>query len=520
MATWGVSHDYYLQNERDFWYMLEMSRYLERNDPVVPQGVDRFVANIVQSGFSIKPDTGVDWLDRWHTERFEAFADPNNRQNVDYCMEHSFRDIERLAVRRMVFDGDCAINPMADGRVQALEAHNIRTPIFGQGRKRHRNNRIFLGVEKNNAQQVVRYWTTPDESVLRTQRQPSVAAINAWDYDPITMRNEPNFIHLMNGKRFKQSRGLTALHAILNYAGMFGDVQFATLVKQQMASFIGLTHFIPTTAADGNYARPDYGTTICPYTGKVVPRGPELAPGAEFWPTYAGEEIRPFQANIPSNEFFEHSRLLLTMISLSLGMPLILFTLDATETNFSAWRGALDQAKLQFCLFQNQLSASLHAPLWRWKCRRFLRQDREFSRAYEIIGEDAMRVTWQCPGWPYIEPLKDAQADATEIGANLNSPRRVAARRQLNYDKIIEETVADRAKLIALALDAAEEVNRHPYILSHPDERVTWREISHPVMPDGLQMQVLDKNAQSSGERTEVPKGNPDRKQWYAGAAA
>jgi capsid protein len=158
---------------------------------------------------------------------------------------------------------------------------------------------------------------------------------------------------------------------------------------------------------------------------------------------------------------------------------------------------------MSFKEFQRQHSAKLHRPVMRWKIRRWLRQDKGLLRAFETLGEDLFKHSWQFPGWPYIEPLKDVQADAAEIAANLNSPRRVAARRKLDYDVIISETCADRAALIECALDKAAELNAHPYIVANEDEKVTWREISHPVMPDGLQMQILDKNAQSSDERAD-----------------
>lgn len=511
MPRHGVGADYHTRIETDWWYMLEFARHIERNDPVVPQGVSRFACNVVQDGYKFMPETGVDSADRLLEERWQSWASDDNRQGVDFAMNSTWNEIERLSVRRSVFDGDIGMNPTMDGRLQVLEAHRIRSPMLRVGSQIRRRRYVTHGVEKNRKDQVVRYWVTPDELTdqsplfgFSSQVRHAERGVMAWQFDSITGRNEPGFFHYYMPWRFNQSRGVTPLAPVLNTVGMHGDVQFAKLVQQQMASYVAFIHNVPMTVGE-NYSAPGYEEEYCPATGDLIKKSPDLSPGAEYWSQYPGETIQGFSANIPNQEFFSHAKMLLTFIALNLNMPLILFLLDATETNFSSWRGTVDMAKLQFKEFQRAHAARLHRPVYRWQLRRWLRQDSGLRRVYQVIGEDLFRHSWQFPGWPYVEPLKDVQADAAEIAANLNSPRRIAARRKLDYGEVIRETCEDRAMLIRCALDQAQELNSHPYIVSNPDEKITWREISHPVMPDGLQMQILDKNADSSRERDEEP---------------
>lgn len=519
MPVQGVGYDYHLHNNHDFYYLLEFSRYLEHNDPVLSQGVTRFVANVIQDGFMLKPETGSDILDRKQLDWWQRFSHPGNAQNVDYQLQSNWSDIERLAVHRMVFDGDMGVVPMSNGRLQMFESHRIDNPYYTTGTGMRTVKNVFLGVEKNSKGQITRYWVNPDYDARPQQmsvngRGGRSWGVRAWEFDDITQRNEPNFFHVIQPHRFNQSRGVTAFAPVLQIAGMHGDLQFATLVKQQLSSFIGFVHELPqvTGENDPEYVPPEAETYWCHKTNRLVSMGPELNPGAEYWPRYRGEKIQPFQANIPSTEFFPHSKLLLTFLSLQLGMPLILFLLDATETNFSAWRGALDQAKIQFKQFQQNIANRLHTPVWRWKLRRFMRQDRTLRAAYDMNGEEALNFSWQTPNWPYIEPLKDVQADAAEVGANLNSPRRISARRGLDYKSIVSETVEDRGFLIEQALDEAARLNQHPYIIERPDEAVTWREISHPVLADGLQMQILDKASGGDDEKDDDSGGQEQKK--------
>ena len=223
MPTFGVGADYHTRQEQEFWYLLEFARHIERNDPVVSQGVSRFACNTVQGGYTYMPDSGVDWVDRLLKERWLTFADDDNRSNVDYSMRCNWHDVERLSARRIVFDGDMGVNPMADGRLQLLESHRVRSPLYSIGTQIRRRRFVIHGVEQNRKDQVVRYWASPDETGgagLRNRGVSSSKGIMAWEFDPITERNEQNFFHLFVPWRFNQSRGVTPLAPVLNTAGM------------------------------------------------------------------------------------------------------------------------------------------------------------------------------------------------------------------------------------------------------------------------------------------------------------
>jgi len=72
-----------------------------------------------------------------------------------------------------------------------------------------------------------------------------------------------------------------------------------------------------------------------------------IAPGMELTGR-PGEKLQGFSPNVPNAEFFQHVRLILTLVGVNLGLPLCIVMLDGSETNFSGWRGALDQAKMGF----------------------------------------------------------------------------------------------------------------------------------------------------------------------------
>lgn len=494
MPSQGAGADYHYRNEGRYYYMLEMSRHAERDDPAVGQGVGRFVANVVQGGYTYQPETGVDAVDRILLERWAEWTDDDNSRGLDFLGRNNWRKYEELTARRVILDGDMGIAPLADGRLQPFEAHRIRSPIHFSNNQARRRRFVMHGIEQNRNEQVVRYWVTKQEndgfnSHFAQANPRNLKTVPAWEVDELTNRIEKSFFHLFNPKRFSQSRGVPALHAVLNTAGMHADLQFANLVRSQIASYIGFIHEIPLSADD--YEPPEAELQYDHQTGEFKRKGVDLSPGSSYYPDYPGEKIAPFSANLPNPEFFPHAKLLLTFIATSLDMPLILFLLDASETNFSSWRGAVDQFKIAAKRFQSFHAAAFHKPVLRFKQRQWLRDDRFLRRSHDVLLEDFFHHTWRYPRWQHVQPVEDVKAEVMELGNLLDSPRAVAARHNRDIEKIIRETCDDRANAILCGLEKAQELNKHPYIQSNPHETVTWREVMPLPLSDNAQMQLL-----------------------------
>ena len=104
-------------------------------------------------------------------------------------------------------------------------------------------------------------------------------------------------------------------------------------------------------------------------------------------------------------------RLILTLIGINLGLPLVMVLMDASETNFSGWRGAVDQARLGFRQNQKRLINRFHKPVYLWKVRQWMAEDAALRRAAARSDVNIFAHRWNPPTWPYIQPLQDATAD-------------------------------------------------------------------------------------------------------------
>ena len=472
----GDSADWHYRTESQYYRDIEKARDMDRNDAIVGQTVDRAVANVVKDGFSLDVRTGDKRVDQDLLARWNGWA--NDPEQCDIAGEFCFHDFEWYSCRAMLADGDC-VNSGVDqeGCLQHFEAHNIQT--VGS----HEN--TFLGVTKDAYGRRLKYWVTSD-SIEPGKSKPKVE-------NSLDVRNEDGrrvLFHVYRPKRMSQTRGVTAFAPIFELSGMFEDIQFAKVVQQQVTSCFAVfrsREFLPDVPGAGGGDEPTYGDRSTETTDSGTRTIENIAPGMEIIGE-PGEKLEGFSPSVPNAEYFMHVKLMLQMIGVNLGLPLCLVLMDGSETNFSGWRGAVDEARKGFQANQRNLIRRFHEPLYRWKVSQWIAEDTALRNAAK--KRNLFSHNWNAPAWKYIEPMKDAQGDALRLQNNLISPRRLFAERGQDWEDIARESVEDNAMAILEAKKKAASINK-----KHPsDPPVHWRELVNLPMPNGVQMTMQDPN--------------------------
>lgn len=465
VAALGSGADYHYRNESEYLRMIEYARDMDRNDAIVGQMVDRAVLNTVQNGLVPDPQTGDTGVDEGLFARFQEWStDP---MLCDAMGELSFCDLQELVLRHTFVDGDICALPLDDGSLQLVEAHRLRTPS-------NTTRNVVHGVLLDDDRRRQEYWFTKDDI------DPHVSLSRVGDierYDAYDGQDNPLVFHVAMSKRVSQTRGVTAFAPVFDQLGMFEDITFAKLVQQQAVSCIAFIRNQERGAPVDGTSTSSYGeTTIETLAGGATRLIDEIAPGMEIV-SGPNEKIEGFSPNVPNSEFFEHAKLTLQLIGVNLGMPLVLLMMDASDTNFSGWRGAMDQARMGFKRNQRWLCDRFCRKVWNWKVRQWIDEDRSLLTAaarLERNGSDIYRHGWNTPRWPYIQPMQDAQADALRLEKRLTSPRRLYGERGYDHHNIVDETVEDNEYLIDKCLAA-----RDRLLEQHPNETIDWRELLH-----------------------------------------
>ncbi|MCA9018361.1 MAG: phage portal protein, partial [Planctomycetaceae bacterium] len=297
------------------------------------------------------------------------------------------------------------------------------------------------------------------------------------DMVKVPMRDKRGYrqaFHVYNPKRISQTRGITHLAAISDYVGMLDDIQFAKLVQQQIVSCFAIIRqkdAFPGVNGNPDTASGERSTITLGDGNSLISEG--IRPGMEI-EGLPGETISGFSPNVPNNEYFQHAHLILTVLAINLGLPVAVLLLDPSQTNFSGWRGAMDQARTGFKKIQSWMTERFHSPVYEWKVRQWLVRDPELRRAHQDPNINLFGHRWNPPDWDYIEPLKDATADVVQQDNCLNSPRRIQSKRGRDWEDVYAEIIEDRSKAIRAAITESQLINNEFKDLPQP---IHWREL-------------------------------------------
>ena len=493
----GASGDYHYRSEADYLWMGELGQEMDRNNVIGARILDVQQKNVLQNGFQYDPDTGDTKLDddlkAWWTEV------SNDPQQIDAQGEFTFNTLTEFVYRAKKSAGDIFALLRDDAAIELVEFHRCRTPSGKQSTK------IVHGIELDGSRRRKRYWFTK-EAISPLSRslvkKADMKAIAAYDGDGL-----PQVLHVYDPKRATQTRGITGFAPIFDFLGMHDDLEFLQMVKAQMASMVLL---IRNRAAEFDPASlsntPPGGTTPSATMEDLMQQ--ELRPGAQL-AGMPGENLMLSSANVPNAEFFQHMKLILSLCGVSFYVPLVQLMLDASETNFSGYRGAISEARLAYRCEQDTLARQWHAPVLTFELHQLSNNDKAFGKIRERSRFGRGKVNlfkhkWKKPRWAYIEPMKDATAALVRTSNMLTSPSRQATEDGSGeWADIVAETVKDRALAIRAAIKTSTEINAEHELSGN--DLVRWRDLAPLAVPERVNVSV-QQDSPASAESTEPTK--------------
>ncbi len=435
----GTNADFHLRVRNDYYRMIEIGRELARDDEIISPAIERYIDNVYSKPFVPDPDTGDDECNAILTDNWAEWSE--SPEQCDVKGEHNFDTMSQLSLSHVIVDGDVFGNPLSAGQLEMIEGHRCR----GSSRSQRKN--TVLGVRmQNNRRRLGYHFTKDDVDPHATVKWDDTRFFRAWNGD------ERNIFHLYDPKRVSQTRGVTAMAPITDMATQRDDIEFAMRVKHQISAAI--------TILRERMLQPQVNSNTPDNLG---PKEEEVAewervfektfPGLQV-KSLPGEKLHAFTPNLPGLSYLEHMRMTLTYLSINLGVPLIVLLMDATATNFSGWRGAIDQARIGWRKRQQHQVCNWHRPIYRWKVRQWAETNPTLRSRLNDPNVNLFRHHWKLPGWTYIEPLTDAQADIVTVTGLLETPRFNAAKRGFEWNTQVDHMIADNGYAIERALES------------------------------------------------------------------
>ena len=404
------------------------SNQLVRNHPYAANGVEAWVSHGVGTGIvptAQHPDEGTRKVLQRTFARWTPHAD------ADQVLD--FYGLQALVMRQLVVDGEVFIHLQvvqtpagAELRLQLIDAelvdgsHTLDLPTGG---------RIVAGVEFDPAGRRVAYHVA--------RRRPTDAF--ATTLPPVRI-SAADVLHVFSPLVPGQVRGLPWTAPVLLRLRDLDALEDALLLRQQIAALHA--GFIVDPNADP--AASPFGTddasfpTLEPGTMQSLPPGTDVRFST---PGEASEGV-PFVASQ------------LRAIAAGLGVPEHLLTGDLSQANYSSLRAAMVQFRrrveaVQYSILIHQFCR----PVWERFVTLAVLSGALDAPDFENRTDDYLSCEWFPPAQPWIDPLKDAEAEALAIASGLKSRRQAVAERGYDIETLDAEIAADRVREAALGLD-------------------------------------------------------------------
>jgi lambda family phage portal protein len=290
---------------------------------------------------------------------------------------------------------------------------------------------IVQGVEINAIGRVVAYW-------IRTQAPGDL--LGGLSFASVRIP-AADIVHVYRPLFPGQMRGLSWFAPILLPAHELAQVLDAMLVRAKVAAL--MTAFVKNQEEDAGF--PVAGETRDGETAV------ELEPGAiiDLPPGQSVEFSEPPDQGSVGTFATETLRI----IAAGAGVTYEQLSGDYSKVTYSSAR----QAILEFRRFAESVQHhtivfQLCRPVW----DRFVRWQVLIgavpATAYQRDQANFLAVKWLPPAWPWVDPLKDAQAAILEMNNLLRSRSEIAAERGADIESLDAEIAADRARADRLGI--------------------------------------------------------------------
>lgn len=410
------------------------ARYLENNSDIAGAAVGGIVRNVVGTGIKPQARTGDERLNKAIETLWKEWTRP---ENCDITGQQTFEEMQAMLLRRKIVDGEILVKKVINHRGRfPLKLQVIKSDLLSQYliRAPKTNNVIRSGIELNDHLQPLAYWIdkkTPDGYT---------------EYDPDRVRAD-EIIHLWTRSQPDQIRGMSDLTPIIKRLKDTQDYLDAETVAAKIAACFSV--FITTqTGAPGMVGR--IGNTKDPEKKKIQSIRPGmikyLAPGESVTTANPSRGIASAKDYVSIQE---------RLAGAGLGLSYELMSRDFNSSSFSAARQGMLEDRKTFEPIQQFLSAHLCTPIYReWLDTCVLAGLLDIPD-YFANREAYQAVEWVTPGWSWIDPQKEVNADISAIQNGGKTLSQWCAERGYDWREQLEQMALEKETAESLGLKLA-----------------------------------------------------------------
>ena len=408
--------------------------------------------NVVGQGLNLQMLTGDK---EWDSQIEEAWD--REKDKLDLRKVRRWDNLLRMWYSRKDIDGDVGL-VLVDGGVnedgtvnsyvQTIEAERIRKNQAGQD----------SGIEFDKFGVPKRYFVRKRNEITKEgqiipNREPGIK---------IAAKNFIHYAHFPQ-ERAERQRGVSKYLQVFNLLEDLDKVIENMVLKVENESFIGLK-FNMEAAPDGSLFGKNIEQIKQAEDGKRR-KHVRMVPGMNIR-TDPGEDVDMLESKNPNSEWIPFVRFLLRKIGVNFGVPLELLFLDFKDTNFSGARGLLELTKKRFKIEQDSLCWVASRVFGWWLSRKIKVEGLKVPASIEGMQQ---KHIWNKSGWPYLDPLKEANAFGKLLELGVTTRGRIISE---TSDSDFETIARERAR----EQDILDEINPPAPAPDEPEEDLEDKE--------------------------------------------
>ncbi len=414
------SADAILEGDRSL--LLARARDLERNSSHISGAINKICNNVVFTG--INPQSKIISTKGLSKKRINKKIETDFKEWAE-DLDVNFYDMQELVLRHLWLDGEVLIHRFFDKALLAkglcpfnIEILECDFLVSTMNRTRKNGNEIKSGIEYNKRKKPVAYH-------LYNNHPGGVSFFDTYFYG--TRRIPAKDIrHVFFRRRASQSRGVSWLASIIVEMRDFSEYQSSERIGARLAAAFGA--FIESPYPEHQMQHP-----LLAEEGMTLDEIPKYFEAGRIDVLPPGMEIKVAQYNRPGTSYEPFTKTSLKAASAGTNLSYENFSNDYEGATYSSARQAILEERRGYRKMQVFLNRHFNNWIWQEWCL--------FAEMAGILKNKGKRipVSWQNPGWSWIDPAKDAKGAKFELDMRINTRKRLAAERGYDWEEDMED---------------------------------------------------------------------------------
>lgn len=400
------------------------ARNLEGNSDIAGSAVSAIIRNVVGNGIKPQARTGDEELNQRIEALWKEWTNPNN---CDITGQQTFYEMQAMLLRRKIVDGEIFVKKVVSSRSKfPLKLQVIKSDLLSQYLlyAPKTNNVIRSGIELDSHLKPLAYWIDKKSPDGYIKYNPDRVSAN-------------QVIHLWTKNYPDQIRGMSDLTPIIKRLKDTQDYLDAETVAARIAACFSV--FITQDGLPGAVGRFGNGKSEDREGKQKI----SIRPGMVHY-LAPGEKIETANPSRSITNAKDYVGLQQRLAGAGMGLSYELMSRDFSKSSFSAARQGMLEDRKTFEPIQEFMATHLCQPIYAFWLDTCVNSGLLKITDYWERRSDYQKVDWMFPGWSWIDPVKEVNADLLAIKNGGKTLAQWCAERGYDWREQLEQMALEK----------------------------------------------------------------------------